>query len=176
MSPTSYQAAPPREFIIADAQGAVKRIGPTLKSFSAAAARCSILIVGFAIGRDSIRRRMHVAHASGHLAGTKHIGTALRDPILLMGDRISGGFADIAGRVKVVERGRSSFLVLRVVLDGLPHHRQISAQRSLMGATNRLFVASRAHSREDYYDRDHDHQFEQSETTRRAPSRLRCNV
>jgi hypothetical protein len=34
MSPTSYQAAPPREFIIADAQRAVKRIEHTCERFN----------------------------------------------------------------------------------------------------------------------------------------------
>ena len=69
MSPTSYQAAPPRTFTIAEAERSVK-LGNVKNSFLSEENLPGT--IRSAVAADRIRSRMHIVNASAGLLRGKH--------------------------------------------------------------------------------------------------------
>src|SRR5712692_4189003 len=103
MSPTSYQAAPPRTTTISDAGASVKPL--QLARFSDSASEQLPLVVRRVLeGRNSRGIRMHVNHASTRLIRTPHHAVILRHPILCSRYRISRDRTQVAGLHEILER------------------------------------------------------------------------
>src|ERR1700756_3027517 len=96
MSPTSYQAAPPRTNPIPDQSNSVKFVDNRLPllvlsfpSFPSPARVCSPVHPG------PFAARMHVVHARAGLIGAQHRIPDMRDPIFLMAHRIDRDLAQV---------------------------------------------------------------------------------
>src|SRR6266849_8412128 len=89
MSPTSYQAAPPRTTTIADAYASVKphHTGPMILRFGAE--KLPRVVRRVLEGRNFGGIRMNVHHARARLIRAQHHGVILRHPILCSRYRIS---------------------------------------------------------------------------------------
>src|SRR5712664_1702020 len=97
MSPTSYQAAPPRTTTISDAYASVKphQTGPMILRFGTE--KLPLVVRRVLEGRNFGGIRMNVHHARARLIRAQHHGVVLRHPILCSRYRISRHGTQIAG-------------------------------------------------------------------------------
>src|SRR5579863_3979851 len=115
MSPTSYQAAPPRENILSESQWRVKPTGSPQKTASTEKLPGTIGCV--LKGRDGARSRVHIGHSAASLVGTQHKVVEVRVPFWRAGDRIYRDLTQVARRNQVVEGLRRLLLIESVLLD-----------------------------------------------------------
>src|SRR5260370_16982686 len=112
---------------------------------------------------------MHVHNSRGRLVRAHHCVPEIHVPVLGTRHRVRGNFAQVLRlRIdQIFQRLWRCFFVQRVVVNRLPHHRQVAAQRRFFRAMHRTLVHSRCNAYQDHHDRHDDHEFEQRETSGR---------
>src|SRR5580704_8185503 len=173
MSPTSYQAAPPRTTTIAEQPTSVKfpAIRPAFLVFlfpnlhSPGRIRSPVTPVLFA-------PRMHVVHARAALIRAQHRIPDMHDPIFLPANRINRHLTQVVTIDQIVQRLRSLLLVQREIINRLPHRLQVLLQHRFPRVLDCLVVNDRRHADQNRDDHHHDHQFKQRKSMRAAADRL----
>ena len=164
MSPTSYQAAPPRTSTIADAALSVK----FCKTKSISLKEELPGTVGSAVAADRLRAGMYIVNACAGLLGGHHRIARVKDPIVLLGDRVGRDLAQVASLHEILKRLRSLLFIQGVAIDGFPHRHQVFFEHSLAGMKDGPPIQARGHADQNDDDGDYDHQLDQGEATIRA--------
>src|ERR1700675_1096789 len=167
MSPTSYQAAPPRTTTIAEQRNSVK-----LVIYGLACPVCSsskIRLPGrirSSVAPAYLATRMHVVNTRAGLIGAQHGIPDMRDPIFFLANRVDRNLPQVVSVHQVVKRLRSLLLIQRVIIDGLAHRLQVLLQHRFPGALNGFVVHDCGHANEDRDDHHHNHQLNQRKSAR----------
>src|SRR5712692_3437035 len=153
MSPTSYQAAPPRDY-----SSYRKSIVWSTRALLPTAIRRAVK------RRHLVRSRVHISDPRPGLVRAEL--NVIKDdlPVFLARDRIVGHRANILRADQVIQRSRRLLLVVSKLVNGLAHHKQVLSQGPFPAAHHRTLVAPSGHAQQDHDDRDHDHQFEHRES------------
>src|SRR5579883_1809405 len=139
MSPTSYQAAPPRTSTIAELPPSVKfhDMFPIWRRF--ALRLCSL---------EALHATPLDAPACGKMPGLKSghykeiLPGGIGGPVqgILVADRVERYFAQVMCLHQIVQRLRRLLLVQRIIVDGLPHGLQVLFQHGLARSLHGLVV------------------------------------
>src|SRR5438552_2226387 len=117
--------------------------------------------------RDVTRSAVHVGDSRAAL-GRVWIVAGSNHPILIIGNRILRKLAHVAGGNQIVERLRQLALVRGVLIDEGTHLEQIIMQNRFARMHNCLLKLRQRDRHQNDDDRDDDHQFEKSETSRQT--------
>jgi len=112
---------------------------------------------------------MDVGHAGSGLLRVQQDLVKFRMPIFFPRNGVDGDTGNVF-RNQIIERGWSGLVIERILLNRVPHDKEVLLERGFFGALDRFLISGRCDARQDHDDDDDDHDFEQGESGRTKPS------